>query len=206
MLTPNGASLRACTARTSSRTASIAPVPGGDEPEPTRLVHGHRERRGRRAAGHRGLHDRLSKRAKVDDHKTTTMAAKIADVRATPVNIPLRAPYRFSYGSIAGADQDGRRGRDGGRRRRPRRGRGRRPGGGASWRCASGCSALDVRDLNEAERRCVLPMRYTPWGDVLGERRVFGGVEIALWDARGAQRGRAAARAARRRGAHARSA
>ena len=26
---------------------------------------------------------------------------KIADLRATPVNIPLRAPYRFAYGSIA---------------------------------------------------------------------------------------------------------
>jgi glucarate dehydratase len=41
-----------------------------------------------------------------------------------------------------------------------------------------------VRELNEAERRCVLPMRYTPWGDVPGGRRVFGGIEIALWDAR----------------------
>ena len=26
---------------------------------------------------------------------------KITAIRATPVNIPLRAPYRFSYGSIA---------------------------------------------------------------------------------------------------------
>src|SRR3954447_22128413 len=26
---------------------------------------------------------------------------KIADLRATPVNIPLKAPYRFAYGSVA---------------------------------------------------------------------------------------------------------
>ena len=41
-----------------------------------------------------------------------------------------------------------------------------------------------MRELNEAERRCVPAMRSTPWGDVLGARRVFGGVELALWDAR----------------------
>jgi L-alanine-DL-glutamate epimerase-like enolase superfamily enzyme len=26
---------------------------------------------------------------------------KIAEIRATPVNIPFKAPYRFSYGSMA---------------------------------------------------------------------------------------------------------
>jgi len=29
------------------------------------------------------------------------MPSIVADVRATPVNIPFQAPYRFSYGSIA---------------------------------------------------------------------------------------------------------
>ena len=37
-------------------------------------------------------------------------------------------------------------------------------------------------------------MRATPWDDVLGARRVFGGVEMALWDARGRAEGSPAAR------------
>jgi len=108
---------------------------------------------------------------------------RIADVRATPVNIPFHAPYRFSYGSIAAVTktvvevetEDGAVGL----------------GEVADGDCAADVLALrerlvglDVRDLNEAERRCVPTMRYTPWGDVAGARRVFGGVEIALWDAR----------------------
>ena len=44
---------------------------------------------------------------------------------------------------------------------------------------------LDVRNLAEAERRLVPGMRYTPWGNVMAARRVFGGIEMALWDARG---------------------
>jgi glucarate dehydratase len=28
-------------------------------------------------------------------------------------------------------------------------------------------------------------MRYTPWGNVAAARRVFGGIEMAMWDARG---------------------
>ena len=28
-------------------------------------------------------------------------------------------------------------------------------------------------------------MRSTPWDDVLAARRIFGGIEMALWDARG---------------------
>jgi glucarate dehydratase len=108
---------------------------------------------------------------------------RIADVRATPVNVPLRAPYRFSYGSIAGLTktvvevetEDGVVGL------------GEVAGGdraAAVVALRERLLGLDVRDLNEAERRCVPPMRYTPWDDVLGARRVFGGVEVALWDAR----------------------
>jgi glucarate dehydratase len=43
---------------------------------------------------------------------------------------------------------------------------------------------LDVRDLNNAERRCVPSMRYTPWGNIIAAKRAFGGIEMALWDAR----------------------
>ena len=32
-------------------------------------------------------------------------------------------------------------------------------------------------------------MRYTPWGNVLAARRVFGGIEMAMWDARGKTEG-----------------
>jgi glucarate dehydratase len=117
---------------------------------------------------------------------------RIADVRATPVNIPLRAPYRFSYGSIASLTKtivevltdEGVTG----------------VGEIASGDASSAVTAmrerltgLDVLDLNEAERRCVPAMRTTPWGDVLGARRAFGGIEMALWDARGRAEGRSVA-------------
>lgn len=109
---------------------------------------------------------------------------KITAVRATPVNIPFHAPYRFSYGSIASltktvieVDTD--------------------QGVTGLGECADGNRAgdvmaagekligLDIRNLAEAERRLVPGMRYTPWGNVTAARRVFGGIEMALWDARG---------------------
>ena len=108
----------------------------------------------------------------------------ITGIRATPVNIPFRAPYQFSYGSIASltktvieVDTDA--------------------GQTGLGECADGNRAadvlvlkdrllgLDIRELTTAERRCVPGNRYTPWGNVLGARRAFGGVEMALWDARG---------------------
>jgi glucarate dehydratase len=112
------------------------------------------------------------------------MPSIVADVRATPVNIPFHAPYRFSYGSIASLTKtvveietdDGVVGL----------------GEIASGDQAAGVErlrdrlvGLDILDLNEAETRCVPAMRSTPWDDVLGARRIFGGVEMALWDARG---------------------
>jgi glucarate dehydratase len=109
---------------------------------------------------------------------------KITAVRATPVNIPFHAPYRFSYGSIASltktvieVDTDA--------------------GVTGLGECADGNRAadviaagerlvgLDIRNLAEAERLLVPGMRYTPWGNVAAARRVFGGIEMALWDARG---------------------
>ena len=109
---------------------------------------------------------------------------KIAAIRATPVNIPLRAPYRFSYGSIASltktvieVDTD--------------------DGVTGLGECADGdrvsdvltleerLTGLDIRDLATAETRCVPGMSYTPWGNVTAARRAFGAIEMALWDARG---------------------
>ena len=113
---------------------------------------------------------------------------KIRSIRATPVNIPLRAPYRFSYGSIASVTktvielqtEDG------------------------VWglgECADGDRATevmrmgarlighDIRDISPAMQRCVPGMSYTPWGNVVGDRRIFGGIEMAMWDARGKTEG-----------------
>jgi L-alanine-DL-glutamate epimerase-like enolase superfamily enzyme len=43
---------------------------------------------------------------------------------------------------------------------------------------------LDVREITIAERRCLPGFRYSPWSNVQGLRRVFGGIEVATWDAR----------------------
>jgi hypothetical protein len=42
-----------------------------------------------------------AKLATVDLHRTSGPLMKIRSITALPVNIPFRAPYRFSYGSIA---------------------------------------------------------------------------------------------------------
>jgi glucarate dehydratase len=113
---------------------------------------------------------------------------KIRSITATPVNIPFRAPYRFSYGAIASltktvielVTEDGVVG---------------------LGECADGDRAadvmaagerlvgLDLRDIAAAESRIVPAMRYTPWGNVTAARRVFGGIEMAMWDARGKTEG-----------------
>ncbi len=109
---------------------------------------------------------------------------KIADLRATPVNIPLRAPYRFAYGSIASLTKtvlelvtdEGVVGL------------GEIAGGDhavAALALRDRLIGVDILDLNLAESRCVPKARYSPWDDALGHRRVFGGIEMALWDARG---------------------
>jgi glucarate dehydratase len=113
---------------------------------------------------------------------------QIRSIRATPVNIPFRAPYRFSYGAIASLTktvieletEDGVIG---------------------LGECADGDRAADVtamgarlvghdlREVGTAEAKVVPGMRYTPWGNVLAVRRVFGGIEMAMWDARGKTEG-----------------
>lgn len=109
---------------------------------------------------------------------------KITDLRATPVNIPFVAPYRFSYGAMAsvtktvieietdegvtglGEVADGDRAADVLHQR-------------------DKLIGLDIRDIHTAEQRIVPAMRYTPWGNIPAQRRVFGGIEMAMWDARG---------------------
>lgn len=113
---------------------------------------------------------------------------KIRQITALPVNIPFRAPYRFSYGSIASltktvielVTEDGVVGlgecADGNR---------------AADVIAAGekLVGLDIRDIHAAEAKIVPAMRYTPWGNVTAARRVFGGIEMAMWDARGKTEG-----------------
>lgn len=109
---------------------------------------------------------------------------KIRSIRATPVNIPFVAPYRFSYGAIAsvtktvieleteggviglGECADGDRARD-------------------VEEMGARLAGLDVRLVGEAERRLVPGIAYSPWDNVLARRRAFGGIEMAMWDARG---------------------
>ena len=109
---------------------------------------------------------------------------KIRSIRATPVNIPFVAPYRFSYGSIAALTktvieletEDGVIGlgecADGDR---------------SADVMAMGARLIgqDVRLIREARMRVVPGIAYSPWDNVLARRRVFGGIEMAMWDARG---------------------
>ena len=108
---------------------------------------------------------------------------KITGVRATPVNIPFTAPYVFSHGSVRsltktivevatdtgitglGEVADGDRARD-------------------VEAMGEALTGLDVRETGTAERRCLPGFRYSPWGDVQGQTRAFGGIEMAMWDAR----------------------
>ena len=47
----------------------------------------------------------------------------------------------------------------------------------------------DLRDITTAEALLVPAMRSTPWGNVSAARRVFGGIGMAMWDARGKTEG-----------------
>ena len=113
---------------------------------------------------------------------------KIRSIRATPVNIPFVAPYRFSYGAIASLTktvievqtEDGVVGlgecADGDRSRDVE---------------AMGAQLIghDVRLIKDAARRVVPGMAYSPWDNVLARRRAFAGIEMAMWDARGKTEG-----------------
>lgn len=107
----------------------------------------------------------------------------IRAVRATPINVPMTAPYRFSMGTLTSftttiievEDEDGIVGI------------GESPHGdlkAAVERAGARLIGLDVDDLNGCESRCVLRTGFSLWEDPVRERRAFGGIEIALWDLR----------------------
>lgn len=112
-----------------------------------------------------------------------TSTSTIASMRATPINVPMSAPYRFSFGTLASftstiievVDSDGVVGI------------GESPHGDLSAlveRMAQRLIGLPVDALNQAEGRCVSRTGFSLWEDAASERRAFGGIEIALWDLR----------------------
>ena len=112
----------------------------------------------------------------------------IVSVRATPINVPMVAPYRFSFGTLASftttivevTDSDGATGI------------GETPHGDLSAhveRLGARLVGLPVDALNECERRCVGQTGFSLWDDSASDRRAFGGIEIALWDLRAKQAG-----------------
>ena len=117
---------------------------------------------------------------------------KITDIKATPVNIPFTAPYVFSYGSIASLTKTIVEVVTDERRHGARRSRRRRPFG-RCLKLRERLLGLDIREINAAERRCVPGHALHALGrHHRRQRRAFGGIEMALWDARGRDRGRAA--------------
>lgn len=112
----------------------------------------------------------------------------IASVRATPVNVPMVAPYRFSFGSLASftttlvevTDSDGVTGI------------GETPHGDLSRlidELGRRLHGLSVDAANEAERRCVPSTGFSLWDDSAAERRAFGGIELAIHDLRAKRAG-----------------
>lgn len=112
----------------------------------------------------------------------------ITRITATPVNVPMVAPYRFSFGTLGSftstlvevTDSDGVVGI------------GESPHGDLSAMVDSlgrRLVGLPVDALNEHERRCVARTGFSLWDDAAAERRAFGGIELALWDLRARRAG-----------------
>jgi glucarate dehydratase len=109
---------------------------------------------------------------------------RIADIRATPVNIPFHAPYVYALGSTASVTKtivevetdEGVTGigeaADGDRT-------------ATILRLRERLIGVDPLDLNECERRCVPDLHYNLWERLVAARRGFGAIEMALWDLRG---------------------
>ena len=117
---------------------------------------------------------------------------KITAVRATPVNIPFRAPYRYALGSTASLTKtivevetdEGITGI----------GEYASGDGSAIISLLAGrLVGLDPLDLNECERRCVPKISFNLWENLPELRRGFGAIEMALWDIRGRAEGRSLA-------------
>jgi glucarate dehydratase len=113
----------------------------------------------------------------------TNTTATIVEVRATAVNVPMVVPYRFSFGTLASftstivevVDSDGVVGL------------GESPHGdqvALVQALGARLVGLPLDALNEAERRCVASTGFSLWADGAAERRAFGAIEMAMWDAR----------------------
>lgn len=110
---------------------------------------------------------------------------KITAVRATPVNIPLEAPYLWSYGSLAGFSKtivevetsDGIIGL----------GEGPSPANAATIAnvLAPRLIGRDPIDIAGAERLCLPSWRGIATSIDFALIRAFGAIEMALWDIRG---------------------
>lgn len=112
----------------------------------------------------------------------------IASVRATAVNVPMVAPYRFSFGRLSSftttivevTDTDGVTGL------------GESPHGdqvALVHDLGERLVGLAPDALNEAERRCVAGTGFSMWADGAAERRAFGAIEMAMWDLRARRAG-----------------
>jgi len=112
----------------------------------------------------------------------------IASVTATAVNVPMVAPYRFSFGRLAAftttlvqvTDADGVTGL------------GESPHGdqvAMVERLGARVVGLAPDALNEAEGRCVARTGFSLWADAAAERRAFGAIEMAMWDLRARRAG-----------------
>ena len=109
---------------------------------------------------------------------------KITAIRATPVNIPLEAPYLWSYGSLAGFSKcivevetdEGITGL----------GEAPAPGmAGAIEGFGARLVGRDPIDIMGAEMACLPSWRGLAVTTDYARIRAFGAVEMALWDIRG---------------------
>ena len=114
---------------------------------------------------------------------------KITAVRATPVNIPLEAPYLWSYGSLAGfsktiVEVETSEGITG-------LGEGPSPANVATIETfASILIGRDPIDITGCEERCLPSWRGVHTDVDFASIRAFGAIEMALWDIRGKAWGR----------------
>lgn len=120
-------------------------------------------------------------------------SARITNVRATPVNIPLEAPYRWSVGTFPGfsktiVEVETDLGVTG---------IGEAPNPYVAGLIESGLgpslTGADPYDLADCERRCLPPIRVLKNTDDDAVRRAFGGIEMALWDLVGKLEGKSIA-------------
>jgi len=112
----------------------------------------------------------------------------IVAVRAVAVNVPMAAPYRFSFGVLPSftttivevEDADGVVGL------------GESPHGdqvALVEELGARLVGLAPDALNEAERRCVPSTGFSLWADGAASRRAFGAIEMAMWDLRARRAG-----------------